>query len=314
MMRSLILLSVAILGADVVLGEVRDPFPCTESTAGCNDDNPCTDDPCDPRTATCVWIPDPSNPCSDGNRCTDDRCTASGACVGTVDTANPCSDGIPCTDDHCSEAGDCVGTVDVSNLCSDGNPCTSADHCLADGACVATPEPAGTTCRPFAVASICYYTEGSCFEGQCLGADPYECPSSGSPCFYYACDDIEMTCDGPYDSGMAEVLDLRFASDGASLTWTPTEPGRCFPWYAVVSGPLGALPVGSAPAAEACAVPTSYPFALALPNPAAGEGVWYLVRTVAYDQLGRYRYGPLGRTGVGGVPSDSRSTAVCPAM
>src|SRR5207244_7516461 len=68
--------------------------PCT---VVCNDNNPCTDDTCDP-VLGCVYTPNDNNTCSDNSVCTtNDHCSA-GTCVGTPIS---CDDSDVCTDDSC---------------------------------------------------------------------------------------------------------------------------------------------------------------------------------------------------------------------
>src|SRR5207244_13230758 len=76
---------------------------CVPGTAvDCTDQNPCTDDLCDPATGAC------SNPeaaagtvCDDGNACTTGDTCSGGVCVGG---AHGCDVGNPCTDDSCDPA------------------------------------------------------------------------------------------------------------------------------------------------------------------------------------------------------------------
>src|SRR5207249_4118659 len=92
---------------------------CVPGTAvDCTDQNPCTDDLCDPATGAC------SNPeaaagtvCDDGNACTTGDTCSDGVCVGA---ALSCDDGNPCTDDSCDPATGCVSTPNTAP-CDDGN-------------------------------------------------------------------------------------------------------------------------------------------------------------------------------------------------
>ncbi len=67
--------------------------------ADCDDNNPCTDDACDPQLG-CVHTPNDGNACDDGNACTDNFC-AQGQCQAT-DNDDPCDDGMSCND-ACAE-------------------------------------------------------------------------------------------------------------------------------------------------------------------------------------------------------------------
>ena len=96
----------------------------------CNDNNPCTDDTCDPDTG-CVTS-DNQNPCNDGDKCTvTDVCT-NGQCTGSG--ALNCNDGNVCTDDSCNPDTGCVSSNNQAD-CNDDNLCTPFDKCL-DGECI----------------------------------------------------------------------------------------------------------------------------------------------------------------------------------
>lgn len=90
------------------------------------DDNPCTNDFCDP-AAGCVHEPN-DLPCDDGNACTlADHCVE-GECV-PGELLYECDDENPCTTDSCNaDTGECIYTPN-SQPCDDGDPCTSGDQC-----------------------------------------------------------------------------------------------------------------------------------------------------------------------------------------
>jgi hypothetical protein len=105
----------------------------------CDDDNPCTDDFCDP-VRGCVHD-ESSTGCDDG-----DPCTANDVCHARVCLPGPpvdCDDGNPCTTDSCDPERGCVHTDSVAG-CDDGDACTVADGCV-DGACGGRPR----TCDDF---------------------------------------------------------------------------------------------------------------------------------------------------------------------
>ncbi len=97
---------------------------CTPGTAvDCDDDNPCTDDSCDPQSG-CQHVNN-NNSCDDGNLCTMlDVCSA-GSCGGTVVV---CDDSNFCTTDVCNPALGCTFTNNTL-ACDDGNVCTTGDVC-----------------------------------------------------------------------------------------------------------------------------------------------------------------------------------------
>jgi hypothetical protein len=106
-------------------GEVCSDGNCgSGQVVDCADDNPCTDDTCDPAIG-CVSTLNQAV-CNDGNICTtDDHCHL-GECAGTGQLT--CDDGNTCTDDSCDPN---VGCQFVPNAaaCDDGNACMTGEHC-----------------------------------------------------------------------------------------------------------------------------------------------------------------------------------------
>ena len=111
----------------------------------CNDNNPCTDDSCNPAHG-CVFTPNASHQaCDDGNACTEGDVCANGACAGWP---IECSDRNPCTDDSCNPQSGCVHVENGGTLhcrggcdqahgasdCDDHNNST-ADVCDGTGTC-----------------------------------------------------------------------------------------------------------------------------------------------------------------------------------
>jgi len=169
----------------------------------CADDNPCTDDLCDPAFG-CANVFN-SNECDDGNACTlGDQCVkgkcskgllklecfvenpcASGicdpalGCVMTPEDGVPCDDGDVCTvDDYC-ENGEChPGAADVID-CDDGNVCTN-DWC--DQALGCLHENIEALCDDL---NLCTESD-SCVDGQCFGT-PVNC-DDGNQCTIDTCD------------------------------------------------------------------------------------------------------------------------------
>jgi len=106
---------------------------CNQSTPlDCNDNNPCTDDSCNPATG-CEHVNNTAA-CNDGNACTDNDTCGGGVCAGT---GIVCNDGNVCTDDTCIPASGCVYANNTS-ACDDGNACTTGDVC-GGGVCTGTP-------------------------------------------------------------------------------------------------------------------------------------------------------------------------------
>jgi len=90
----------------------------------CLDDNPCTDDTCDPAVG-CIHTANAA-PCSDGNVCTTlDKCNAT-VCVGGP--ALVCDDGSVCTGtETCDPMLGCKAGKPL--VCGDGNACNGLETC-----------------------------------------------------------------------------------------------------------------------------------------------------------------------------------------
>jgi len=112
------------------------PGGCVHVPVDCDDQNPCTNDRCNPTTGACEHLP---VNCDDGNECTKDFCDpASGLCRHDPQVGAPCNDGDACTqDDTCVQSP--LGPVICQGSpvsCDDQNPCTF-DRCdPANGQCV----------------------------------------------------------------------------------------------------------------------------------------------------------------------------------
>jgi hypothetical protein len=182
----------------------------------CDDDNPCTDDTCDPVTG-CGHAPADGVPCDDGDECTVDDLCGQGQCLGGPKLG--CNDGDPCTDDLCDPAVGCTTTFNTQP-CDDENFCTTSDACLK-GKCAGgdlldcddgNPCTADS-CDPQAGCghkqSDIACSDGSectgpdvCDAGQCIGGPSLDCDDD-NPCTSDSCDPAvgcvnkanELTCD-----------------------------------------------------------------------------------------------------------------------
>ena len=169
-------------------GAVEAQSPC--EGLGCDDENVCTWNRCDPVESICSHPPVPdgepcdfdgvpgvcaaggcvedlcgNDPCDDSNDCTDDQCDwVDGSCANTpVEDGQRCffdtgwggyggAPGGYCVDGVC-EPDPCTG-----NPCDDDNPCT-ADSCTPpEGTCSYEKLPDGTSC----MSSL-----GQCLDGVC---------------------------------------------------------------------------------------------------------------------------------------------------
>jgi hypothetical protein len=124
---------------------------CTND-AGCNDNNPCTDDSCDLAAGTCVSAAVPDGEVPGIDDLADD-------CVNPT-----CADGVR------------VDEPDDAEVPDDSNECT-ADSC-AGGDAINTPEPAGTPCSAGACNAM----------GQCAGCNaPEDCGGQDTFCSQRTC-------------------------------------------------------------------------------------------------------------------------------
>ncbi len=195
--------------------------PCTD------DDNPCTDEFCDP-DAGCVRVVKPNRArCEDGNLCTIDDICMEGICVSGA--AVSCDDGNACTQDFCGVDGQCVNApiAGGAGSCDDGDPCTVGDRCGGGGCLAGSPRTCaadnnactsdacvpmlGCVYAPVANSSPC--SDGSactvgdqCAGGACVAGAPANC-NDGNACTNDGCD-AELGCfnaprTGPCDDGSA---------------------------------------------------------------------------------------------------------------
>ncbi|MBL8785934.1 MAG: hypothetical protein JNJ59_13620 [Deltaproteobacteria bacterium] len=100
----------------------------------CNDNNPCTQDSCDPATG-CKHTPLSVGSCDDGDLCTGNGTCSAGQCLRGQPIS--CEDGNPCTDGVCDPAQGCV-QMQRSGACDDGDPCTGNGTC-SQGTCQPGP-------------------------------------------------------------------------------------------------------------------------------------------------------------------------------
>ncbi len=149
-------------GSGCLFGNLSNDVPCSDGDActtsdhcvsgacvhlallNCDDQNPCTDDTCNPETG-CKYAANTA-PCDDGVPCTvADFCANSSCTSGNnkdcddqsacttdscdqvtgecVHSAIVCDDGVGCTQDSCAPATGCIFTQ-VFSLCSDADNCT----------------------------------------------------------------------------------------------------------------------------------------------------------------------------------------------
>jgi hypothetical protein len=127
---------------------------CQNTTATCDDSNPCTDDACNGQ-GKCSHTANTAT-CDDGVACTLNDLCGNTACVGTPNDAT-CSDSNVCTEDTCDKAKGCQHANSTAS-CDDGDACTSGDSCVG-GACQAGTEMTCDDKNP-CTADTC--TKGAC--------------------------------------------------------------------------------------------------------------------------------------------------------
>ncbi len=222
-------------GAEVFDPWMNVPLPenvgCPGGACGdpveCDDDNPCTDDVCDP-VKGCMNIPNEDS-CDDGDPCTRGDVCVGGACMGGPKL--DCDDGNACTDDVCDPVDGCV-YFDNDGPCDDGDRCTINDVCV-DGQCMAGED------KPCLDADPC--TIDSCEDGECVNESIEEgmfecidgskgdefCRSLGAPAA--SCLDGICMCEGgshpnPPDS---LCLELRGAGTGNAIGTCMGDDSEC---------------------------------------------------------------------------------------
>ncbi|MEE2778951.1 MAG: hypothetical protein VYE15_00405, partial [Myxococcota bacterium] len=187
------------------------------NTLACDDQNPCTEDLCQPGFG-CVHTPtdgdcDDQNPCSvgdqcasgvcmpgsallcdDTNPCTDDLCEPDTGCTHGVNQA-PCDDGSACTINDTCDGGLCQGQL--SDACLDYNPCTD-DACDDALGCLHTPNS-----DPCDDLNACT-TNDQCVNGFCKPISSVDC-NDANGCTDDSCEPdvgcIHTANDAPCDDG-----------------------------------------------------------------------------------------------------------------
>ena len=95
--------------------------------AGCDDNNPCTVDSCDPASGCAHTTVSLGSACDDGNACTVGDSCGGDVCAGI---AKNCDDANTCTDDACALGGTCTHLPNAQAVCDDGNVCTT-NYCVS---------------------------------------------------------------------------------------------------------------------------------------------------------------------------------------
>ncbi|NOZ01228.1 MAG: hypothetical protein GXP54_04985 [Deltaproteobacteria bacterium] len=161
----------------------------------CNDQNPCTNDKCNPDDGKCVSEPN-NEECSDGDSCTVGDLCKEGQCVpgGPLD----CNDYEPCTKDHCDPNQGCLHDLQPDCLdCKTADDCGESNQCILykcemegqTGKC-ATVQLSGIPCvdqNPCMIGDFC--KNGTCVSGEKPNCD------DGNPCTDDVCNQLDGSCE-----------------------------------------------------------------------------------------------------------------------
>jgi ribosomal protein S11 len=174
---------------------------CQGQPVACNDDNPCTNDGCDPAVGCTTAMN--TAPCDDGNACTKNDVCVAGVCDGTKFKPLDCDDNSLCTTDSCDPKVGCLHVNKDGALCDDGNDCTDSDTCK-DGQCQA----GANTCQCVTDADCAIKEDGNLCNGtlycdktsfipKCVlnAATIVTCAASGDVCSNVACNPLTGKCD-----------------------------------------------------------------------------------------------------------------------
>ena len=179
---------------------------CAGKKALCNDDNPCTDDGCDPKTgctkaantASCtladckqgqcaksVCEPTGKTGCDDNDPCTTDSCISNACQFAPAVDGTPCPDGDACTTGEACASGKC-GTKPVD--CPDASTACQLEACDAKTGCGMVSAKDGAVCDD---GDACVTGE-SCTTGKCMGTATV-CDDK-NPCTADSCNAADGTC------------------------------------------------------------------------------------------------------------------------
>ena len=116
-------------------GDICNGGACvTNGFLDCEDDNPCTQDSCDP-DAGCVNLPTAGS-CTDNDVCTEDDSCLNGQCI--PGPAVNCDDGNICTDDSCEPQTGCAYSIQdgdqdgIANVCDNCPLVPNGDQANSD--------------------------------------------------------------------------------------------------------------------------------------------------------------------------------------
>jgi len=207
------------------------------NNAGCDDGVECTvGDHC--ADGECVY--ENLDSCDDENPCTDNYCNPAQGCVTTLNQA-PCNDEDVCTSgDHC-HLGECVFLEEL--VCDDYNECTD-DSCDPLQGCVFTINEA-----PCDDLNACTAGE-NCFAGVCAGGQPLDC-DDGDSCTTHSCSPVfgcqyQNVCVGTVAVAVVPAAFTRYELEEGTMTLTMGQPDAGWQESAATSAHFGICPISIA--------------------------------------------------------------------
>ena len=161
----------------------------------CNDNETCTVDSCDAKTAQCKHE-NQGGPCdADDSLCTENDECSNGLCKAGA--ALTCDDKNDCTNDTCDPKKGCEYKVAEGKACDyDNNLCTANDACDKDGACAKGKQLSCSDDNPCLVG-VCKVTTGKCAYSDNDG----QLCDDGNPC------SIKDKCAGELCKGAPNLCD-----------------------------------------------------------------------------------------------------------
>ncbi len=187
----------------------------------CSDGNVCTGKPGSPDTCNAgVCIGGPAVNCDDQNPCTNDSCDPTIGCKNTNNTAS-CQDGSKCTNGDTCNGGSCQGGAAI--VCDDGNPCTT-DSCDPVDGCETAKVANGTACGTGTCNANKFTAAGTCTSGQCILPPAKSC-DDGIQCTADTCDNTNgcSSAPKPWGSSCTSTNPALYAPFCAATTCTGFE-------------------------------------------------------------------------------------------
>ena len=240
---------------------------CAGTNVVCNDNNPCTNDSCNPTTG-CIYQNN-STLCDDGDACTVGDVCKLGACASGSDMV--CNDGNPCTNDSCDhnavDPAQACKYINNTIPCNDGSVCTLNDQCVlgqCKGQTINCADTNSCTDDGCNATTGCFHTNNNvvcddkdsctsasqCVNGACQGTAATVC-NDNNPCTddscnasigcvftpnTQPCNDGKVcteadTCAGGACNGTAKICN----DNDPCTSDTCIEPSACV--YTAISGP-----------------------------------------------------------------------------